>query len=454
MAGKAKAPAKRPGKPKAKPSELEVLLAKSKQTEKLLKLANAQLLAKRNSDMLDDEENAAARPKKKAKGPRASSGAPSVFGADDAAAMDGLIGSARVSVGAAESGNDSDQASDAGSNPRGVSVVDDDDGEEEDEDDELPGSSISTRLIYTVQMVVDELPPQQKSARRTGAKGRVTQSTFSPTSVRLANVGRHAVRVQIATDEAFPTDHAEFTWQALSNAVAVSQAPALVERLAMANNSDARRSQLSAYSWGGASQLRGEVKTLCKAAVELLGIPGDYTPAEIVGHVAWLTGRTSIFKFGNINLATRTYDLQQPYGAPFYKNVITKQWFDTVKSEGVRSVSCQHFVDAPGPTITLVTGVMENALSEWASGVRITVKYSEEGFAARYQHHRAALLNLQTKSPNWFAQFQHGLYAKIILTSNFPHLKTMVADAEEDEFAGVDFAALEATASAKTADIV
>ncbi|KAJ6471093.1 hypothetical protein C8R47DRAFT_748776 [Mycena vitilis] len=96
------------------------------------------------------------------------------------------------------------------------------------------------------------------------------------------------------------------------------------------------------------------------------------------------------------------------------KAVITKQWFDTVKSEGVRLVTYQHFVDSPGPMITLVTGAYENALQEWATGVRIKIKYTEEAFASRYEHHRAALLNVQTKSPTWFAKFQHELYAKIM----------------------------------------
>ncbi|KAJ7657293.1 hypothetical protein DFH06DRAFT_1328111 [Mycena polygramma] len=174
---------------------------------------------------------------------------------------------------------------------------------------------------------------------------------------------------------------------------------------------------------------------------------GSSGTPQIVSHIAWLTGKKSVFKFGGIDLVKRTYDQQQPYGAPVYKAVITKQWFDTKQSEGVRSISCQYFVDAPGPTITLVTGAYENALQEWSTGVRIKMKYSEEGFASRYEHHRAALLNLQTKSPTWFAQFQHNLYAKIISTSNFPHLKSAADNAEDDEFAGVDFEALEAAAS-------
>ncbi|KAJ7693153.1 hypothetical protein B0H17DRAFT_1132626 [Mycena rosella] len=66
-----------------------------------------------------------------------------------------------------------------------------------------------------------------------------------------------------------------------------------------------------------------------------------------------------------------------------------------------------------------------------------------------YQRHRAALLNLQAKSPTWFAQFQRELYVKIVSTSNFPHLKEIIAPLDEDELDGVDFEALEAHATGK-----
>ncbi|KAJ7309313.1 hypothetical protein DFH08DRAFT_974788 [Mycena albidolilacea] len=101
-----------------------------------------------------------------------------------------------------------------------------------------------------------------------------------------------------------------------------------------------------------------------------------------------------------------------------------------------------------------MTGGMENTLKEWATGVRISIKFTEEEFAPRYQKHRAALLNLQTKSPTWFAQFQRDLYSKIVLTSNFPHLKAIVTGPEEDELDGVDFEALEASATAKNIEAV
>ncbi|KAJ7474645.1 hypothetical protein B0H11DRAFT_2282201 [Mycena galericulata] len=365
------------------------------------------VLAKRNSDMLDAEEEEEAAPvKKKPRASKSSSAPPSdSFGEEDAASLDGLLGPDRVSV-------DKDSVSDSGPSPRPSSV---DDEEDHMEDDELPSSG--------------------------------PNSDDHPTSVRLASLGRHAVRVGIATSEGFPLDHEEFAWTSVSDAVTSSNAPELVERLDMAKQSVERRSHLVKYAWGGAPQLRGEVKTLCKGAVALYGIPGNYTPAQIIHHIEWLTGKKGIFKFGGIDLKNHTYDVQQPYGAPFYKDVMTKQWFDSAKSEEVQAGSSENFIDSPIPTVTLVTGAMENALKEWATGVRITIKFTEEEFAPRYQHHQAALLNLQAKSPTWFAQFQRDLYSKIVSTSNFPHLKQAVAGLDEDELDGVDFEALEASAT-------
>ncbi|KAJ7797175.1 hypothetical protein B0H14DRAFT_2912450 [Mycena olivaceomarginata] len=390
-----------------KQSELEKLIAQQKKTEKLLAEANTKLLAKRNADMLDEEEEAAPA-KKKAKSSKSNSSAPASdsFGEDDAAALDGLLGSNRV--GAADE-TDKDSEDGSASDSGGVSLnngEDMDDDEEDEEDDELPS--------IDCDMVIED--PIKKGAQRRAKKtgsSRVTQSTFTPTSVRLANVGRQAVRVEIATKEGFPLNHAGFALEAMSNVVAALDSPELVERLAMAT--DERRSQLIAY-------VRGEVKTLCNGiAVGLFGIPGDLTPEQIETHIKWLTGKTSIFKFGGIDLETHTYDVQQPYGAPFYKDGMTKQWFDSAKSEGVRAASFQRFIDSPVPVLTLITDGMENSLKEWATGVRIKIKFTEEEFAPRYQHHRAALLNLQANSPTWFAQFQRNLYSKIVTTSNFPH---------------------------------
>ncbi|KAJ6506001.1 hypothetical protein DFH09DRAFT_1200522 [Mycena vulgaris] len=298
-------------------------------------------------------------------------------------------------------------------------------------------------------MLTDELITKSKPTghRRTRSKAtsvRVTQSTFSPPSVRLASAGRYAVRVKIATKSGFPSDHADFAWEAVAGAAAST--PELAERLAVAEKSEERRNQLTNYAWGGAAQLRGEVKVLCKSAVALYGIPGDYTAAEISKHVKWLTGKKGVFKYGGIDLKAQTYDIQQPYCAPFYKVVTTKQWFDSAKSEGVRAISFKSFIDSPVPMLTLVTGGMENSLKEWATGIRIQIKFTEDEFGPRYEHHRAALLNLQEKSPTWFAQFQRNLYSKIVATSNFPHLRRIFAVPDEDELDGVDFEALEAAA--------
>ncbi|KAJ7812069.1 hypothetical protein B0H14DRAFT_2857999 [Mycena olivaceomarginata] len=408
-------------------SQLEQLIRKQKATEKALAKANAQLIAKRNQDLLDeDEEEAAARPRKKAK--QASAPPPDEFGEEDSAALDGLLGADRTTHHRA----DSPGLSVAGSDPN-----DPDLGEDSDADD-------SATQPLDLEMVVGDVDiPKTPKAKRIASNSRVTQATFSPMSVRLANVGRYAVRVGIATEEGFPGDHATFTWDAITHAVESLNAPEVAERFNMAKESNERRAQLVSYAWSGAPQLRGEVKTLCKSAVKLFGIPGEYSPAEIAKHIKFLTGKKGIFKFGGINLQDQTYDRQRPFGAAFYHDVMTKQWFDTAKSEGVRATSFRNFIDSPIPVLTLVTDGMENALKEWSTGVRIQIKFTEEEFGPRYQHHRATLLNLQTKSPTWFTQFQRNLYSKIISTSNFHHLKQVVAEPDEDELDGVDFNALE-----------
>ncbi|KAJ7790993.1 hypothetical protein B0H14DRAFT_2937291 [Mycena olivaceomarginata] len=392
-------------------SQLEQLIRKQKATEKALPKPMPSVssllvfIAKRNQDLLDeDEEEAAARPRKKAK--QASAPPSDEFGAD------------RTTHHRA----DSPGLSVAGSDPN-----DPDLGEDSDADD-------SATQPLDLEMVVGNVDiPKTPKAKCIASNSRVTQATFSPMSVRLANVGRYAVRVGIATEEGFPGDHATFTWDAITHAIESLNAPEVAERFNMAKESNERRAQLVSYAWSGAPQLRGEVKTLCKSAVKLFGIPGEYSPAEIAKHIKFLTGKKGIFKFGGINLQDQTYDRQRPFGTAFYHDVMTKQWFDTAKSEGVRATSFRNFIDSPIPVLTLVTDGMENALKEWSTGVRIQIKFTEEEFGPRYQHHRATLLNLQTKSPTWFTHS----------TSNFHHLKQVVAEPDEDELDGVDFNALE-----------
>ncbi|KAJ7064423.1 hypothetical protein B0H15DRAFT_794656 [Mycena belliarum] len=258
-------------------------------------------------------------------------------------------------------------------------------------------------------MVVEE-PVTNTSKKPVRRHKRVTQSTFSPVSARLANAGRAAVRIGIATENGFPVDHADFAWGAILSTVKGDSAAELEERA----DEETHKNRLITYAWCGAAQLRGEVKALCKAAVALFGIPGEYSQQEIITHIDWLIGKKGVFRYGGINLE-HTYDPQQPYGAAFYKEVTTKQWFDTLKSEGVRAQSFEQFVDSPVPLITLVTAAMENSLKEYASGIRVQIKFTEE----EYQHHRASLLNLQLKSPTWFTQFQHNLYVKIVCVPLF-----------------------------------
>jgi hypothetical protein len=100
-------------------------------------------------------------------------------------------------------------------------------------------------------MVMDEPAPKGKKSahRRSGSSStlRVTQSAFSPTSVRVANVGRAAVRVDIATKDGFPSEHADFAWNSLTAAVTKSANPDLMGRLARAETSEEHRLPLISY---------------------------------------------------------------------------------------------------------------------------------------------------------------------------------------------------------------
>jgi hypothetical protein len=162
-------------------------------------------------------------------------------------------GSSRVTT-------DDEKSSDAGSVTADLSDEEDQEAGEDElptpmQDDEVQSAPYTyhlAALINHLQMVMDEPAVKRKrsAGSRNASKGtavRVTQSSFSPASVRLANVGRSAVRVSIATQNGFPSDHTEFAWGAMSDAVTISDVPELIERLATAENSAERRAQLTTY---------------------------------------------------------------------------------------------------------------------------------------------------------------------------------------------------------------
>ncbi|KAJ7236361.1 hypothetical protein C8J57DRAFT_1247854 [Mycena rebaudengoi] len=413
-----------PPKGKKKPSELEILIAKHKETEKLLAKAQADLLVKRNNELLDEEEEEEEeRPKKKSKKnstTSSESGAEDVFGKADASSVVGLLGAPRVEV-------DDPTSDDEPAPPDGPSDDEPDVADDDIEDEKSPVSGVDPDMVISSPAANTKKTPRA--------------STFSPVTRRIANMGRHELRVGIATTAAFPADHGDFAWNSTKKAVAASESKPLADRLAETEISPERHADLVHYVWGGASQIRSEVKTHAKSAVALFGIPGDFSQTEIVDLIAWLTCKKGIFKYGGIDLKNRTYDIQQPYGAAFYKNIITKQWFETMKSEGVRVSSMNNFINIPAPLLALVTDAMDNSLKEWATGVRVGIKFTQEEYGPKYDRHLAAVLNIQSKSPSWFADFQQKLYTKIITTSNFSHLKLMLsqATAADDELDGIDF---------------
>jgi hypothetical protein len=241
-------------------------------------------------------------------------------------------------------------------------------------------------------MLVDKVTPKKRKRRKRTSNSsttqplsssRVTQASFTPTSLHVTNTGRYAIRIAIATEHAFPSEREDWTWGTLE--AAMPKESSLAAKLALIKEDDDRAANLITYvylfslkrcqanthieAYGGAAQLRGQVKTLCVAAVSLFNIPGKRSREEIKDLVGWLTCKKNIFKYGGVDIKVRVhtillvcsnpgqkrmFDPQQPYGHEFYQDVISKQWFSSQSSEGVRVISAGKFVDLV-PLLTLVT---------------------------------------------------------------------------------------------------
>ncbi|KAJ7112282.1 hypothetical protein C8R44DRAFT_251291 [Mycena epipterygia] len=462
------------GKKSKESSEVQRLKAQ-------LAAAEAALLVKRTSDMLDDEEEQEVRAKKKTKTTRQVTDVPDSsdedipeFGKDDTAEMDGLLGAERRILNTQDKSKDATEDESATSDSTDKDKNSDGSGPDDDHKDDESGDDL--RPAHGEELVVQNTGTKSKarttsrrskprtstSSTETSSSSKVKLSNFSPQSLRLANAGRYAVRVGIATKKAFPLEHRDWTWRTVESAVVAADDASLTERLNVTKDDADRRANLVSYAWGGAAQLRGEVKILCKAVVLLFGIPGAHSPEQIVKIIEWLINpKKGIFKYGGIDIATRTYDKQKPFGHPFYQDVITKQFFSSQSSEGVRQISMEDFINLNLPVLGLITDGMENSLQEYATGVRVRIKFTAEEYASRYDYHLATLEKLQQRSPTWFAAFQRNLYSVIVyvaccditrcsfvLNSNsttFNHLKAIVNQQEDSDDEDIDFSALEAS---------
>ncbi|KAJ7334946.1 hypothetical protein DFH08DRAFT_965679 [Mycena albidolilacea] len=393
--------------------------AKSKETKELEKVkaqlaaANKQLLLKRNQDMLDaedlddgDKPPANKRPKVR-KTVNDSNEDPDTFGEDDIAALNGVLGSGPIP-------NADEEEHSLASDDKGTrkSPVNSEDDQDVDDSESLGGPAGDD------DMLVDKVTPKKRKRRKRTSNSsttqplsssRVTQASFTPTSLRVANAGRYAVHVAIATEHAFPSEREDWTWGTLE--AAMPKESSLAAKLALIKEDDDRTANLITYVYLFSLKR-------CQANTHI----------EAYGGAAQLRGQ-NIFKYGGVDIKKRTFDPQQP--------TVTK---------GVRVISAGKFVDLV-PLLTLVTDAMESSLKEYSTGVRIKIKFSADDFAARYDHHRAALDNLKTQSPVWFDDFQRNLYSCIVKATPFTHLQKTV-DKENEELADVDFAALEASVSA------
>ncbi|KAJ7653855.1 hypothetical protein B0H17DRAFT_1146917 [Mycena rosella] len=384
-----------------------------------LEATKAQLLVKRTQDMLDEEEEeeeeeedalpvVVPAKRRRVASKTVQSDDEMTFGAEDAA---GMKGSERIAMPdlTIAPGTSDDEASGIDRNS--------------DKDSDQMGNLVpmmTPRPLRPVTRIWSSktwFPRKRRAEARTTSRrtktksneerstsSKVLQSSFSPPSLRLANSGRYTVRVGIATEDGFPSEHRDWTLKTVGDAVAAAGDDSLSERFALTLGDNDRSTALVSYAWGGASQIRGEIKRLCKDAVSLFGIPGTHAPAEIAKIVAWLTSKNGIFKFGGIDMKKRTFDAQQPsvsypplvmglgilvveteqpYGNSFYQDVITKQFFSSMSSDGVCTISLTHFINLNVPIFALVTDGMENSLKECASGVRINIKFTEEEFGPR-----------------------------------------------------------------------
>ncbi|KAG1865575.1 hypothetical protein C8R48DRAFT_601167, partial [Suillus tomentosus] len=232
----------------------------------------------------------------------------------------------------------------------------------------------------------------------------------------LASLGHRALRVHVATVNAFPSSLSKYeeSWSCLVDAV--EDVKSLKGDLDKIKADTELKERVITYIWGACAQIRGELVFKARQKVPgSYGIPGSMAPQQVAETVQWMI-KSCAFMYGGLNIATKTFNKMAPFSNPIFKDLFISQWF-SVKGEGIRCVDA--FKHIPNTTLALIATAVECALNSWHNGTRSQVKFSEMQFKTRYHFYLNKLERMQKDCPNWMKQFKKDLYESIWYTCSF-----------------------------------
>ncbi|KAG1745415.1 uncharacterized protein EDB91DRAFT_1049964, partial [Suillus paluster] len=231
----------------------------------------------------------------------------------------------------------------------------------------------------------------------------------------LASLGHRALRVHVATVNAFPSSLLKYeeSWSCLVDAV--EDVKTLKADLDKIQADTELKERVINYIWGACAQMRGELVFKAHQKVpRSYSIPGSMTAQQVTESVQWMI-KSCAFMYGGLNVVAKTFDKMTPFCNPIFKDVFISQWFG-VKGEGIRFADA--FKHIPNTTLALIAIVVRfNFFIQsplcWFCDPN-TISYT-----SRYQFYTNKLEHMQKDCPNWMKQFKKELYDSIWYTHSF-----------------------------------
>ncbi|KAJ3730705.1 hypothetical protein C8R42DRAFT_715367 [Lentinula raphanica] len=270
---------------------------------------------------------------------------------------------------------------------------------------------------------------------------KVTSNMFTPRTRKLAVAGKRNARRVSTIEDAFPSDKHAFFLDVARQTAAEESLVDVFESIKEDTDVQKLLTSFMGYARGGM------FTSLAKKAREFTAsyycLPGTRKATEVKDMVDWLIS-DGHFKYGGINVESRTFDNKKPFEADGIAHLLRLEYFAT--KGGANIAVFKEMVAAKrikGPTIALMVTILEHALMEYSDGTYRNSEFTDSAHS-RYYHHLSSYKRIAEAAPTWADRFEAKLFNLVLNQSN----KTFLLDVEANDMNEVDLAELEASAVA------
>ncbi|PPQ97260.1 hypothetical protein CVT26_000652 [Gymnopilus dilepis] len=277
---------------------------------------------------------------------------------------------------------------------------------------------------------------------------KVVEKDFTPRTLRLALAAKGHVRTRTIYEEPFPRNNKisriNFAWKTIKESAIASDDSEVRSAFTRAKQDVSLKSKLMKFTLYGRTGLISSIISKARDKVRAFyGLSGD--PDVVKKDVEWLL-KDSHFVYGGIDLKGREVDAMQPFGCQLIVDIIEAQWFPSTSRSKLDLETTNRIYekrDLPLNVLLLSVTAIEHGLKEWSANGRkaCQITFSEDTAKQSYERHLGHWRYFEAQMKAWPTWFKRKTLGQILANhSNFD------INAEENDFAGLDFAALDGLA--------